>query len=116
MNEIKRLQQLAGILTEIKVNKPKSLIFSKYNSWIFYIKDLPSLKLIYNKLNKEGFDLENIGDFEELDKYESHIQDEMMLLYNNGMYIKYSIFKPFISNDLLKKQTGPKLLNPQDLK
>lgn len=115
MNEIQRMQKLAG-LNEIKVNKPKSFIFSKYNSWIFYIKDLPSLKLIYNRLNKEGFDLENIGDFEELDKYESHIQDEMMLLYNNGMYIKYSIFKPFINNDLFKKQTGPKLLNPQDLK
>jgi len=31
-NEIERLQQLAGIITEIKVNKPKSLIKGKLYS------------------------------------------------------------------------------------
>ena len=51
MNEIQRLQQLAGIITEIKVNNPNN----KFNATVYYKTSSGKPKII----KIEGFETDN---------------------------------------------------------
>jgi len=52
MNEIKRLQQLAGIIAEVKINNPNELY--KFQEWVIpYHKKLSKGKIDYDDLRDE---------------------------------------------------------------
>ncbi len=107
MNEIKRLQQLAGILTEIKINNPnvsEEDIVDLYNKIDEYIQS--------NWIYDEEPDEENTPEILALDKELDDIMKEYDYRFENG----YNDIRHYISKDISKNKSLYQKLQQLDSK